>query len=86
MDERMRGFFSHHKTFNTQKCVCAADLVQNKIREQNLWEHLGRKIQPVTPRHICVSQPCVYSDAQFIPPLLINRSDTETVGDGRGKV
>lgn len=29
---------------------------------------------------------CVYSDAQFIPPEPINRSDAETAGDGRGEV
>lgn len=28
----------------------------------------------------------MYSDAQFIPHIPINRSDTETVGDGRGEV
>lgn len=46
---------------------------------------LKEEIQPVTQRYICISQPCVYSDAQFIPPVPINRSDEETVGDVRGE-
>lgn len=56
---------------------------KTKLRS-DLWEHLGRKIQPVTPSHICISQACVYSDAQFIPPVLINRGRRGTVG-GRGE-
>lgn len=56
------------------------------MREENLWEHLERRRRAVTPGHICIRHACVYSDAQFIPPRLINRSDTQTGLGGRGKV
>lgn len=82
---RMRGFF-FTRPKDADVHSFSGQHIQKKIRERNLWEHLGRKIQPVTPRYICISQPCVYSDAQFIPPVPINRSGAETLGDGRGEV
>lgn len=81
---RMRLFFFSSRDPKTPIRIHSLGLVSNNITECNLWEHLETKIQPVIPRYICISQPCVYSDAQFTPLEPINRSDEETVGVREG--
>lgn len=83
---KMTEVFLSSQGLNMLKCSSVANHGQNNFSGQNLWEHLRKKIQPGTARYICIIQLCVHSDAQFIPPVPINRADTETEGNGRGKV